>query len=537
MLFAALAASLALGGYAEANQPRDISADEIAAAVRADLDHEIRPGGVNGSPFWNGYSRFFMYPPAFDFPAVNGATEYRYEVVDAKGGVHVFTAPVPTASLKALWPELPSGWTTVTCFAITQKPHYRPASPMVSRCFWKQAPFTGDYPAAVRGYGEAARLAKAWLRNQDAYRKFLATGDGASCGYWGMTYPSKMVASIVRALTVGEPSGQDLAEARKFADWILSISEGADRPLAHFPPTYFKTTHENQAASTRYLGQVMLVYPAEVGEALVDLHAKTKEAKYLDAARNIAATYLRLQGEDGTWPLKMSLETGKEIAPNRLMPIGSVIPFLESLYGATGDARYRAAADRAFAYVENGPVRTWNWEGQFEDIEPDAAYRDLTKHDACATALYVLKRYPGDAKRLALARELLRFSEDQFVCWEKPFPDMPTTVNLLTVKKWTVPGALEQYYWYVPIDASASKLIRTYLALWRAEKNPLDLAKAKALGDSLTRMQQPDGFITTEWVDESWLVPWWNCLLIDVKVLGELERATQPCKAAPASLP
>lgn len=170
MLFAALAASLALGGYAEANQACDISADEIAAAVRADLDHEIRPGGVNGSPFWNGYSRFFMYPPAFDFPAVKGATEYRYEVVDAKGGVHVFTAPVPTASLKALWPELPSGWTTVTCFAITQKPHYRPASPMVSRCFWKQAPFTGDYPAAVRGYGEAARLAKAWLRNQDAYR-------------------------------------------------------------------------------------------------------------------------------------------------------------------------------------------------------------------------------------------------------------------------------------------------------------------------------------------------------------------------------
>ena len=39
-------------------------AADIDALVKEDLKNEVRPGGVNGSPFWNGNSRFFMYPPA-----------------------------------------------------------------------------------------------------------------------------------------------------------------------------------------------------------------------------------------------------------------------------------------------------------------------------------------------------------------------------------------------------------------------------------------------------------------------------------------
>ena len=65
-----------------------------------------------------------------------------------------------------------------------------------------------------------------------------------------------------------------------------------------------------------------------------------------------------MQGKDGSWFLKMYLDTGREVTPNRLMPLG-VITFLESLHAITKDARYRTAADRAFASIDNGPVRTW----------------------------------------------------------------------------------------------------------------------------------------------------------------------------------
>ena len=254
----------------------------------------------------------------------------------------------------------------------------------------------------------------------------MSTHDAANCGYWGFRYPSKMVAALVSALCGGAADEGRIAAARLCADWLISVSEGPDRPLACFPPTYHcGDPAKAEGVVKEYWGQVMLICPAAFGNALMKLYAVTKDAKYLVQAKGIAETYLKLQGDDGTWFLKMDTKTGKEVKPNRLMPVASVMPFFNTLYAVTGDKRYRAAADRAFAYVENGPMRTWNWEGQFEDVGPDGAYRNLTKHDACATAIYICERYPNDKSRLAVARDLLRFSEDQFVCWEKPFPDYP----------------------------------------------------------------------------------------------------------------
>jgi len=85
------------------------------------------------------------------------------------------------------------------------------------------------------------------------------------------------------------------------------------------------------------------------------------------------------------------------------------------------DKGVNAAANRAFAFIDDGPLRTWNWEGQFEDISPaESRYQNLTKHNACDTAIYMLKRFPGDRKRLAQAREIVRYAEDQFVVWRQP---------------------------------------------------------------------------------------------------------------------
>ena len=44
-------------------------AADIVALVKEDQKHEVRLGGVNGSPFWDANARFFMYPPTFDFPS------------------------------------------------------------------------------------------------------------------------------------------------------------------------------------------------------------------------------------------------------------------------------------------------------------------------------------------------------------------------------------------------------------------------------------------------------------------------------------
>ena len=539
--WAALMAISAMGLAAIGEEPKPV---DIDALVKEDLRHEVRPGGVNGSPFWNINARVFMYPPAFDFPKDERAKGYCFDVVDSSGKCHTFWAAKPTASLAPVWEKLPAGWTSVSCRSIDKSE----GNQMLKGCrvFWKQAPFTGNYPAATRSYRECSELALGWIFKQPSWKKFMATKNASTSGYWGFCYPAKMVSSLVSSLCGGavdditeEDSRQTSAErldaARVCADWLISISEGHEAPLAFFPPTYYiddemRASGAFQPAANNYQGQVMLLYPAQFGKALLKLHAVTKDAKYLAQAKGIAETYLKLQGKDGTWLLKMNLKTGEKIGDNRLVPIATAIPFLNSLAVVTGDARYRAAADRAFAYIENGPMKTWNWEGQFEDVRPDGAYRNLTKHDACATALYICERYPGDKRYLAIARDILRFAEDQFVFWEKPFPDLAPSHDLQTVANWVLPGVMEQYYWYVPIDASASKLIRTYLALYRAEGKALDLAKAKALGDAMTRMQKPDGDIPTHWHGEKGC-SWWNCLLSDVDAMAELDEAVRAASA------
>ena len=83
---------------------------------------------------------------------------------------------------------------------------------------------------------------------------------------------------------------------------------------------------------------------------------------------------------------------------------------------------------------------------------------------------------------------------------------------------------LEQYSCYLPIDASAAKLINTYLALYEAAGDPLDLAKARTLGDAMTRETKDDGFLPTFW---SPLVENWpNCAAASAAALQNLAHFT-----------
>ena len=89
---------------------------------------------------------------------------------------------------------------------------------------------------------------------------------------------------------------------------------------------------------------------------------------------------------------------------------------------------------------------------------------------------------------------------------------------------------MEQYYYREAIDASAAKLIRTYLALYHATGNPLDLAKARTLGDSCVRMQEKNGRIPTIWSYEGCASPgsdWINCMLATFAALDELSKVEE----------
>ena len=166
-------------------------------------------------------------------------------------------------------------------------------------------------------------------------------------------------------------------------------------------------------------------------------------------------------------------------------------------------------------------IRTLHWEGQFEDINAQVApYSNLSKHPATSSFLFlynILKK-KGAVPRpefVSHAREVQRFAEDQFVVWRRQGAE------------WRMaPAALEQYNCYAIVDASVAKMVRYYLLMYDLEKNPLDLAKARALGDSLTRAQLPNGRIPT-WYYEDKIIPggdWINCMFASAYALKLLAK-------------
>ena len=397
----------------------------------------------------------------------------------------------------------------------------------------------GAYPPAARPYREAALKAFAYMVSLPAMRTLVEKGEPEQT-YQHNAYVSKTHAAHINWMLEWarrEPARRD--EAMRFAaasaEYLLTQLEPKDAPLAWWPPTYGRTPlrrdpndgGENRPSmignepegAVKYRGEVMLLYPADVGTAFVAFFRETGDRRFLDAARGIGETYLKTRRPDGSWSLKMRLATGEPIGENTLVPTRPLALF-NALADATGEKRWAEAADGCFAWLEAHPLTDWNWDGQFEDIQPRPPYANPTKHNAVEVMFEILRRFPGDSARLEQCRRILRFCEKRFVCWETP-ANHPL---------WDTPSVLEQYSCFVPIDASAAKMIRADLALWRATGEPELLAKARALGDTITRVQTPEGRIPTFWTHEALSSPlydWLNCMGSSAATLLELDDVAQ----------
>ena len=539
---AVLAAAVFAAGAARG----EVSTNELAKMVAEDVNRPVRPGTETGY-FWNEIEKAFMYPPAFGFEKTK-ADVYRYTLIDDKHAQHVFFAATPQESLKSVWPDVPVGMCTLVVDAVDAQTNS--LGIVGTRTFWKRAAFKpGAYPSAKRPYGEAAVMYYAYLAKAPFVR-YLVEHGVTDPTYLNNSYPTKMCSAIVRAMSHYakiNPARKDAALklGRAACEYLIRRAAGPGTPCAYFPPTYEDETRPELCtqAAKKQLGKTMMIYPAEGGEAFLDFAAATGEQRYLEQARRIADTYLRLQGPEGTWALMVSLKDGADASKTRLVPT-TVAEFLLHVGQVTGEKRYTDAADRAFAWMEQrGPVKDFCWEGQFEDAKPDRPrYFNLSKHMSSDYALFVLKRFPGDKAKIALARELLRFGEDQFVYWA--LPQSGNGAKMVTYPVLTghhpeefsfdhwydLPAVGEQTGWNIPIDASAAKMIRLYLALYAAEGNPIDLMKARTLGDSVTRAQLGNGDIVTQWTSpylylqtqgsKSW---WINCLVQAVEALELLD--------------
>jgi hypothetical protein len=473
----------------------------IAQSLRAQAIAEslvpIRPGVPGETPFWNKDSRRFIYAPAFEFARVPGATQYRFTAT-ARDGDHSFEAAEPWAPLSPIWAALPVGKVSLKVYALDRKGG-KVIGSAGEKVFYRSAVFDGPYHKPVVDYKESARRALAALFHKPEIQAWVRDGK-PDPSYTLNCYPAKVMGATVLGMTIyaglaADPAEADAAliAARRAADFLIALSEPAGRPLEYFPPTYWSGVRPG--SHPVFVDRMMMHYPADAGMAYLDLYDRAHDRKYLDAAKRIAATYRKTQNPDGVWPLVAKVVTGENIGPNRLSPTLPIM-LMDRLADQYGVTDYKKVVETAWRWIMDNQVRRFNWDAQFEDSRPLEPYVNMSREQACDVAMRLLQRNASDAKSVALAEELLRFSEDQFVVWEQPLPEEWKEVSFTGCdptrdgSTWFTPVVLEQYRCYGPVARSMGIMISAWQAAYKVTHKPLYLAKAQSIANSLTIAQQ-----------------------------------------------
>lgn len=506
-----LISSMPLG----AQTTREPDRKELHKQAEAETLVPIHPGVPGKAPFWNGHARRFIYVPAFEFQELPGAHSYRF-TAEAHGGSRSFEAKVPWAPLTPIWEELPVGKVVLKVEGLDRKGG-KAVGLAGERTFYRSAVFDGPYHHPILDYRDSARLSLHTLFGKPVIQSWLRDGK-PDPGYALNCYPAKVMGATVLGMTLlsrlstdrGE-SADALVAARRAADFLMGLSEPAGRPLAFFPPTYWGGVKPGRHPV--FIDRTMMHYPADAALAYLDLYDRTREQKYFQAALRIANTYRKTQLPSGVWPLVANVKTGDGIGPNLLVPTLPIM-LMDRLAGQYHRTEFESVTERAFRWIMENPVRRFNWDAQFEDSRPVEPYVNLAREQACDTAIRLFQRGADIPNSRAIAEELLRFAEDQFVVWEPPLPEWKQIVYLGCnpdgdISSWITPVVLEQYRCYGPVARSIGIMISAWQAAYRATGKPLYAAKARSLANSLTIAQKRWGGEYPTWVrttpGENWL--------------------------------
>lgn len=501
--------------------------------------------GRKSRPFWNVHATQFIFNPAFEFAAFPACRRFLFTAEDCNKKIHTFEADTPMSLLTPIWGDLPEGYVQLKVEALEDDG--TPIAQIGSRVFYRGAPYGGPdaYPPKARSYRECALKAYRYIFNTPSVQHWLK--HGVPDPYYGLnTYITKMVSALVSAMVCYaelEPENAEnaLQIAKNAADYLLSISIDGDSPLKGLPPTYYSKFRTEEQGGHRYPleDMMMMFYPADMGMAYLALEKATGDKKYYDAALIIAEYYRSNVLENGTWHLVCDIATGKNCSVNDCMP-DTIIPFLKAMYDRTGDGIWLERMKNAHEYRILCRMDTYDWEGQFEDSPTSAHYSNLSHYPADAMISYIAENQKDDPEAMAIAEELMRFVEDQFVVWGNHAPRNRKGHEewILSPNRadWHSPAGLEQYSWYVPIDASTAWCMTAFLRLYKANGNPLLLAKACTLADSITRMQNPEtGMIPTHWTTGDAMEHggqlWLNCMIGTAGAMLEIANAAEenPC--------
>ena len=466
----------------------------------------IHPGIPGKQPFWNRNSKRFIYAPAFDFKEIPGVKKYRFIASEDSGRqTYDFESEKPWHPLTPIWEELPYADITLTVEALSLE-GVKSISTVGTRKFLKSVPFHGIQNKPAFTYKESGYRNLHNLLHQSKIQYWLEhKRPDPSYPLW--SHPTKIMSALINGMIHYAkyfPEADDVEQAVDIAEivveFLLSMREPAGKLLEYWPPTYWDGVPRDD--HPYFHQEIMTNTPAIAVMMLLNFYDYSEEEKYFIAAKRIADTYVKTMNEAGTWPQILNTETGEAVKTNKLIPT-MVIELFDRFKYQYQILDYEEPRQKAFDWCMNYPVKTFNWQAQFEDTRPQSQHKNLAREEATELSRILFKESVQMPEYLDLAKDLLRFAEDQFIVWHQndpvlsyPWFSQDSKWNGTTLDSgcdWFVPCVLEQYKFYTPIARSSQLMILAYLKAFETTKEEIYQAKAVAIANALTQAQQFHG--------------------------------------------
>lgn len=306
-----------------------------------------------------------------------------------------------------------------------------------------------------------------------------------------VSYPAFHHAGMIRTFVRYSKYAGDkraLEEAIKLADWNIAHSTPAEWPYGSLP---YSTFQEKKPGGFRDKTGLMPDKAAIMALEYLELHEATGEGRFLKAAEAIGHTLSQRQRPNGTWPFRVDPKTEKVIEEYTSSVIYAVMLF-EKLDTLNGNDRYRANRDLTWNWLLNGPIKTKEFRGFYEDIP--ASPKGRTNYDCIDTIRYLLANRTEENGYLEIAKGLNAWVEKVFLDKIKGFEPAE--------------GIREQLQCNVVMGVHSLNWASMLMDLSRATGDEKMRQRAVQTANYITYYLQPDNRIVVGFQYHQW---WYSC--------------------------